>query len=49
MTIVAGQTLASNVTQSVDYRRGDTMDLRFVITGANSLNNYDFAASFAFY
>jgi hypothetical protein len=48
ITIVAGQTLASNVTQSVDYRRGDTFDLRFVVTGGN-LNNYDFAASIAFY
>ena len=47
MTILAGQTLASNITQSVDYRRGDTMDLRMVPT--TNLNNYDFAASVAFY
>ena len=48
MTIVAGQTLMSNVRQSVDYRRGDLFDARFVVTGGN-LNNYDFAASIAFY
>jgi len=48
MTIVAGQTLASNVTQSVDYKRGDTFDVRMVATGGN-LNNFDFAASVAFY
>lgn len=47
MTIVAGQTLASNVRQSVDYRRGDTMDIRMVPT--SNFNNYDFAASIAFY
>jgi hypothetical protein len=48
MTIVAGQTLASNTTQSVDYTRGDTFDFRMVPTGGN-LNNFDFAASVAFY
>jgi hypothetical protein len=47
MTIVAGQTLASNVRQSVDYTRGDTMDIRMV--PSSNFNNYDFAASFAFY
>ena len=47
LTIVAGQTLASNVRQSVDYTRGDTMDIRMV--PSSNLNNYDFAASFAFY
>jgi hypothetical protein len=48
MTIVAEQTLASNVRQSVDYTRGDRIDLRMVVTGGN-LNNFDFAASVAFY
>ena len=48
MTLVAGATLASNVTQSVDYKQGDTLDVRFVPSGGN-LNNQDFAASFAFY
>ncbi len=48
LTIVAGQTLASNTTQSVDYTRGDTFDFRFVPSGGN-LNNYNFAASVAFY
>jgi hypothetical protein len=48
MTIVAGQTLASNITQSVDYSRGDNFDLRMVPSGGN-LNNYNFAASVAFY
>ncbi len=48
MTIVAGATLSSNTTQSVDYRRGDTFDFRMVPTGGN-LNNYNFAASVAFY
>jgi hypothetical protein len=47
MTIVAGQTLSSNVRQSVDYTRGDTFDLRMVPSA--NLNNYDFAASVAFY
>jgi hypothetical protein len=48
MTILAGQTLASNITQSVDYTRGDNFDLRMVPSGGN-LNNYNFAASVAFY
>ncbi len=48
MTIVAGQTLSSNVTQSVDYTKGDTFDFRMVPSGGN-LNNYDFSASVAFY
>lgn len=48
MTIVAGQTLSSNTTQSVDYRRGDTFDFRMVVSGGN-FNNADFAASVAFY
>lgn len=48
MTISAGQTLASNTTQSVDFRQGDLFDVRFVPSGGN-LNNRDFAASVAFY
>jgi hypothetical protein len=48
MTIVAGATLASNTSQSVDYNRGDTFDFRMVPSGGN-LNNYKFAASVAFY
>lgn len=48
MNIVAGQTLASNVLQSVDYTRGDTFDFRMVPTGGN-FNNFNFAASVAFY
>lgn len=48
LTISAGQTLASNTTQSTDYRRGDLFDIRFMPTGSN-LNGRDFAASFAFY
>ena len=48
MTIVAGQTLASNTTQSVDFRRGDTMDFRMVPSGGN-FNGFNFAASVAFY
>jgi hypothetical protein len=48
MTIVAGATLASNVTQSVDYTRGDTFDFRLV-TAVSNMNNYTFAASVAFY
>jgi hypothetical protein len=48
MTIVAGATLASNTRQSVDYNRGDTFDFRMVPSGGN-LNNYNFAASVAFY
>jgi hypothetical protein len=47
MTIMGGQTLSSNVRQSVDYTRGQTFDLRMV--PSNNLNNYDFAASVAFY
>ena len=48
MTILANQTLASNTTQSVDFKRGDTFDFRMVPTGSN-LNNFNFAASVAFY
>jgi hypothetical protein len=48
LTISAGQTLASNTTQSTDFRRGDLFDIRFVPAGGN-LNGRDFAASFAFY
>ncbi len=48
MTIVAGGTLSSNVTQSVDYTRGDTFDFRLV-TAVSNMNNYTFAASVAFY
>jgi hypothetical protein len=48
LTISAGQTLASNTTQSTDFRRGDLLDIRFVPAGSN-LNGRDFAASFAFY
>jgi hypothetical protein len=48
MTIVAGATLASNTTQSVDFDKGDTFDFRMVPSGGN-LNNYNFAASVAFY
>ena len=48
MTIVEGQTLASNVRQSVDYTRGDTMDLRMVMSGGN-FNGFNFATSVAFY
>jgi hypothetical protein len=50
MTIVGGATLSSNTTQSVDYRRGDTFDFRFVFSGTDpNFNNYDLAASVAFY
>jgi hypothetical protein len=48
LTISAGQTLASNTTQSTDFRQGDLLDLRFNVSGGN-LNSRDFAASFAFY
>lgn len=48
MTIIAGATLSSNVTQSVDYRQGDTFDFRMVPSGGN-FNGYNFAASVAFY
>lgn len=47
MTIVAGQTLASNTSQSVDFTKGDTLDFRMVPSGGNI--NTTFAASFAFY
>lgn len=48
MTIVAGATLASNTTRSVDYTRGDTLDVRIVPSGGN-FNGYNFAATFGFY
>ncbi len=48
MTIIAGATLSSNTTQSVDYTKGDTFDFRMVPTGGN-FNGYNFAASVAFY
>lgn len=48
MTIVAGETLASNTTQSVDYSKGDTFDFRMVPSGGN-FNGFNFAASVAFY
>jgi hypothetical protein len=48
MNIVAGQTLASNTTQSVDFNRGDTFDFRMVPSGGN-FNGFNFAASVAFY
>ena len=48
MNIAAGQTLASNRTQSVDYKRGDTFDMRMVPSGGN-ISTTDFAASVAFY
>lgn len=48
MTILAGQTLSSNVRQSVDYTGGDTFDMRLVPSGGN-FNGFDFAASVAFY
>lgn len=47
MTLLAGATLASNVTQSVDFARGDLLDVRMVPAGGNI--NTNFAASFAFY
>jgi hypothetical protein len=49
LTISAGQTLASNTTQSTDFRRGDLLDVRFNLSGVANLNGRDFAASFAFY
>jgi hypothetical protein len=49
LTIPTGQTLASNTTQSTDFRRGDLLDVRFNVSGSANLNNRDFAASFAFY
>jgi len=48
MTIVAGQTLASNVLQSADFTRGDTMDLRITTLGGN-FTGFNFATSVAFY
>jgi hypothetical protein len=48
MTILSGQTLSSNTTQSVDYNRGDTFDFRLVPSGGN-FNSFNFAASVAFY
>lgn len=47
MTLLAGQTLASNVRQSVDFDRGDLMDIRLVPTGGAM--NTNFAISWAFY
>jgi hypothetical protein len=47
MTLSAGQTLASNTTQSVDFDRGDLLDIRLVPAGGNM--NTNFAASWAFY
>jgi len=47
MTLVAGQTLASNTTQSVDFTRGDLLDIRLVPSGGAM--NTNFAASWAFY
>ena len=47
MSLLAGQTLASNVTQSVDFDRGDLMDIRLVPAGGGM--NTNFAISFAFY
>jgi hypothetical protein len=48
MTIVGGQTLSSNTTQSVDYSRGDRFDFR-MRTSASNFNSFNFAASVAFY
>jgi hypothetical protein len=47
MTLVAGATLASNVRQSVDFTRGDLMDIRLVPSGGGM--NTNFAVSWAFY
>jgi hypothetical protein len=47
MTLTAGTTLTSNVMQSVDFTRGDLMDIRLVPSGGAM--NTNFAASFAFY
>lgn len=47
MTLTAGQTLASNTTQSVDFNRGDLLDIRMVPSGGGM--NTNFATSFAFY
>jgi hypothetical protein len=49
MTLVAGQTLASNTTQSVDFDRGDLLDVRLVPTLPTGSLNTNFAVSFAFY
>ena len=47
MTLSAGQTLASNTTQSVDFDKADELDLRLVPAGGGM--NTNFAVSFAFY
>ena len=47
MTLLAGTTIVSNVAQSVDFTRGDLLDIRMVPAGGNI--NTNFAASFAFY
>jgi hypothetical protein len=47
MTLVAGATLSSNVRQSVDFDRGDLMDIRLVPSGGAM--NTNFAVSWAFY
>lgn len=47
MTLVAGATLASNTRQSVDFDRGDELDLRMVPSGGGM--NTNFAVSWAFY
>lgn len=48
MTLLAGQTLASNTLKSADFNRGDNLDVRIVPSGGN-LNGFSFAASLAFY
>jgi hypothetical protein len=47
MTLLAGQTLASNTMQSVDFDKADELDIRLVPAGGNM--NTNFAISFAFY
>ncbi len=47
LTLVEGTTLSSNTTQSVDFNKGDLLDIRLVPTGGAM--NTNFAASFAFY
>jgi hypothetical protein len=47
MTIAAGQTLASNIRQSVDFTRGEFLTIVLVSSGGNL--NTNVAASFAFY
>ena len=47
MTLVAGATLASNTTQSVDFDKADELDIRLVPAGGGM--NTNFAVSFAFY